>query len=112
MNQANETAGADYVAKTIPASSRRDGWDCNLVSRNGDVAIYVLTKGPAMSWEVCCVKWHAAYSIAGRDFPAGEGLPSVGDWGRLGWTCLTRERATAKARELAGYRYKREGERA
>ena len=78
--------------KTIPTEFHRSGYDCRLIERRKNFALYELTHratGKVISWEVMRVqRFKRAVIIPGgvsRD-EGDEFLPSTEKWGSEGWT--------------------------
>jgi hypothetical protein len=87
--------------KILPTTFRSDGFDFELVKRDGDIALFRKTK-PGFgfeSFEVALIQRHDTLEIKGKLIPAGEHLPRSEQWGIKGWTYsdrLSAERLPSK----------------
>jgi hypothetical protein len=73
--------------KKLPAVFRSDGFDFELLKRDGDIALFRKTK-PGFSFEtfeVVVVQHHKERMIAGKSIEDGEAMPSSEQWGSKGW---------------------------
>lgn len=81
----------------MPKTFTKNGFDFQLLHRQGNVAMLRKSKQGMTrlieSWEVVNIQKHDAWVCQGKDIPAKELLPSDEQWGREGWTYLTREEA-------------------
>ena len=70
------------------------------IYREGVYAIYETTslnnRFP-VHWEVIEIEKHKAFQFLGKPYvPEGEQYPHPNDWGKMGYTCLTRQDAYAR----------------
>lgn len=88
------------MKKEIPTSFRKDGFDISLLERQGDVALYVKTRGLYKGYEVMIVRTHnkdyEPFNIKAGD----EYLPCTNDWGTFGFTYADEAGARKKIKEL------------
>lgn len=77
----------------------KNGFHHEQIKRDGDVALFAMTKNGSTHFEVIRVVTHGEYTIAGVTFPAGESYPSSEQWGSRGWTY--RDRGCAEVRFAA-----------
>ena len=88
--------------KTRPKAFRSGGFSFKLLKRYGDIALLRKTK-PGLgfeSFEVVIIQRHQSFEIKGKLIPAGEHLPSSGQWGVKGWTYSDRLSADRKFNQL------------
>lgn len=75
-----------------------------LLTREKDIAIFhrdhVEVGHP--HFEVVRIRCHKEFVLMGKTYPPTEYYPSSYDWGRLGYTCQTRERAFARMTQMLG----------
>ena len=101
--------------KPLSDTFRKNGFNYVRIMREGNIALYAqrLKDGPiekdakCLAYEVFKVKQNPDYIMAGTLIPAHESAPGNEEFGRLGWSFNTLERAKAKfnemvAREKAG----------
>lgn len=86
--------------KPLPTNFTRDGYDYEQLKREDNVAIYRRTKKSVIEFEVFRVQKHDGRIIAGQVIAPAEFMPSSAQWGRLGFTCVTPERAHARFEQL------------
>jgi hypothetical protein len=72
----------------IPEAFNKPGYCYRLLKRTPKVAIYEQRhrSGGLAAYEVIIVRNRAERRIGNEIIPAGEYLPSNGEWGRFGWT--------------------------
>ena len=89
--------------KTLPNTFSKNTFDYQLVSRDGDVAIYSQTMpetGKLIGYEVFEVLKKEAFSLNGYDYPAKEAVPSTTQWGQMAFTVFDLSRAKQRQAEL------------
>ena len=90
--------------KPLPTKFNRDGHDFELITREGDVAIYEqrLNGCPDSSqcFEVIRIRRRNGFEINGRMVEPAEVYPRTETWGADGWTLPSRDLAFAKLREI------------
>ena len=89
--------------KTLPNTFSKNTFDYQLVSRDGDVAIYSQTMpetGKLIGYEVFEVQKKEAFSLNGYDYPAKEAVPSANQWGQMAFTVFDLSRAKQRQAEL------------
>lgn len=88
------------MKKKIPTNFRKDGFDISLLERQGDVALYVKTRGIYRGYEVMVIRTHnkdyEPFNINAGD----EYLPCTNDWGTFGFTYADEAGARKKMKEL------------
>lgn len=81
----------------LPKTFTKNGFDFEVLHRQGDVAMVRKSKQGATrlieSWEVVKIQRHEAWECQGNHVPAKELMPSDEQWGKAGWTYLSREEA-------------------
>lgn len=96
--------------KPLATTFRKDGFDWSLVERQGDIAIYRQAKPGVERFNTFHVQSHNGREIGGKVFEPAEFMPSAEQWGRLGWTHYTLEKAQEKmAEELEALASRKEG---
>ncbi len=88
--------------KILPLEFVKRGFLHKQLKRHKNVALYSRQKGSFLHYEVIKVQKHEAYFMMGVEIPAAENFPSCDQWGELGWTMLTLEKAEEKFREISG----------
>ena len=86
----------------FPATFRSDGFDFELLKRDGDIALFRKTK-PGLgfeSFEVVVIQRHETFEIEGKLIPASEHLPRSEQWGIKGWTYSDRLSADRRFNQL------------
>jgi len=69
--------------KTIPTQFTKYREQFNLIERCGNIAIYHRARpGGTPGYEVMRVRHREEREFNSRTIPAGEYLPSIGDWSR------------------------------
>lgn len=87
--------------KKLETTYRQDGFDHDIVCRNGNIAIINKSKdGKARGFEVIKIQSHNGFVIAGKTIPASEHPPRSEDWGHEGWTYTTLADAELKFKAL------------
>ena len=74
--------------KPIKIQFRRDGIDFRQIRREGNAAVYELSK-PIWStcrYETVVILHHSPRRIGEVEIGASEGYPCTNQWGRLGWS--------------------------
>lgn len=87
----------------LPAHFKSDGFDLDLVERDGDYAIYKQSspRGRLISYEAVRIRHRPSRKMPnGNISPAVEAYPSPRDWGKTTWSCATLERARKRLLEL------------
>jgi hypothetical protein len=80
--------------RKLKARFSKRGYEYRLVKRSDEVAMYEQWADERLhAYEVFRVQVNDARVIAGRAVSAGESSPGDEQWGKKGWTCLTRESA-------------------
>ena len=82
--------------RTLPTEFSSDHFQFHQIAREGDIALFRKTKGRIETFEVVVVQ-HSPE----RDTPWGhaqesERMPSNEQWGALGWSLQSKERAWEK----------------
>jgi hypothetical protein len=74
--------------RSLPEVFTKPGYCYRLLKRTPKVAIYEQRhrSGGLAAYEVIIVRNRAERRIGNEIIPAGEYLPSDGEWGRFGWT--------------------------
>ena len=88
--------------KILPTTFRSDGFDFELLKRDGDIALFRKTK-PRLrfeSLEVVVIQRHETFEIEGKLIPASEHLPRSEQWGSAGWSYRDRPSAERKFNQL------------
>jgi hypothetical protein len=72
------------------------------VARDGNIAIYKkeTLEGSDAGYEVIKIRSHNGMSINNKYYPPAEIYPGSAQWGIMGWTYTTKERALNKMDEL------------
>jgi hypothetical protein len=90
--------------KTIQNEFRSGGFNVTVLKRHGDVVMLSKTRP---SWdptvdhlEVCLVRRHSGFTVAGHNIPPGEYLPANEEWGDKGWSFNRRADAEHKYADL------------
>lgn len=81
--------------KTLPTTIKKYGFTHTQIAREGMFAVYEKTK-PTMtnpSYEVIRITVAKPCHRFGTDYPEREMYPCDSDWGKLGWTETSKERA-------------------
>ena len=88
--------------RTLPTQFRSDGFDFEQLAREGDIALFRKTKPEILTetFEVVVIQHYEERTIAENLIEASEAMPPTSQWGKLGWSLQTRERAWEKFREL------------
>lgn len=93
---------------TLPIHHTKHGWRYKLVERNDCAAIYsqsmhpdLPANGKASAYEVVILRLQAPRHTGKFNYDGGETLPTDEQWGQLGWTCHTLERAREKLAEVS-----------
>ena len=89
--------------KQLASNYSKNGYDFNLVSRNGDVAIYSQhdkETGQLLYYEVFIVQKNKERTIAGNIIPASESSPANEQWGSEGYTMTDLTSARSKEQIL------------
>lgn len=85
--------------QTLPDNYRKNGYEFNLIERNGDVAIYEQIEPITqrrVAYEVFEVMKYPERVIAGQTVIAREGTPSNEMWGQFGFTIWSLDDARQK----------------
>jgi len=92
------------VPKEFTGRGDSKGCEFKMVDRSGDIAIYSRTNDAGVvSYEVVVIKTSKKDWIMDGKLvaPAGkESYPTSSNWGTLGWTFMTIEKAREKFKEL------------
>lgn len=86
--------------KQLSNNYRKNGYEFNIVQRNGDVAIYSQHSqetGQIIYYETFIVQKNKERTIAGKLIPSSESSPSNEQWGSEGYTTTNLESALLKA---------------
>jgi hypothetical protein len=87
--------------KPLAESFKKNGFNHELIIREGDVAIYERSKnGKNFHYEVIIIKRHNGYMLAGILIEPAEIYPSSSLWGANGFTYNTLEEAENKFNSL------------
>lgn len=88
--------------KPLPTQFRKDGFDHEVIRREGMVALIKKTKTGYSSFEVIRIQSHDGYEMMGVVVPPAEHMPRSEDWGTHGFTFPgdSRVKADAKFMEL------------
>ncbi len=87
----------------LPVQYVKNTFRYDLISRDGDVAIYSQTMpetGKLIGYEVFEVQKKEAFSLNGYDYPAKEAVPSANQWGQMAFTVSDLSRAKVRQAEL------------
>lgn len=100
-----EASEVSFQSKILPHFFRLGKYCYTQELRFGDVAMYYQCKedGSADAWEVIKIQKHSEESTipSGKIVTEGaEFYPKTKDWGKLGWTFTSREKARRKVSEL------------
>ena len=82
--------------KRLPVTFSKYGYTLELVQRGQNKAIYSQSIGTRqIAYEILKIRVHPAHynDFCRRNEPEAEIYPSSEQWGRMGWTCITWERA-------------------
>ena len=79
--------------KPLETTYTRRGFTHRQIHREGDLAIFEQSKPGITRWEVFEVQRNPGRVIAGVATAASESPPGDAQWGRPGFTCVTREDA-------------------
>ena len=91
----SQSASKEY--RPLKERFNRRGFDYRLVKRSEEVAMYEQWADDRLhAWEVFRVQRNDARTIGGKTVAASESPPSDEQWGRKGWTLLSREAAEAR----------------
>lgn len=86
----------------IPDTYSKNGYDFELVTRVGRVALYAQKRsGVLVAYEVCLIRSRDARMCFGKPVEAMEYLPSNEDWGVYGKTYSLSGRSDMAARRAA-----------
>jgi hypothetical protein len=86
----------------IPTEFQHHGFVFRQIYRQGNVAVFEQAKnGKVHAWEVVRIRVSPACTILGKDYPKRELYPKSEHWGENAYTCLSRERAIARATRMA-----------
>ena len=90
--------------KPLPTRFRRDGFNYQLIAREGDAAIYEQRWtgccNPSVSYEVVRIRRREGFRIDGRFVEPAEVYPNSDAWGVDGFTLTDKDAAFAKLREV------------
>ncbi len=87
--------------KSLDPKQRKNGFDYNLVIREGNVAIYRQVYSENLDYfEIFKVKIRPATIFKGKHFPKREVFPSDSFFGETAWSCRTLEKAMERFRGL------------
>jgi hypothetical protein len=79
---------------------KHGGFAFRQIAREGQVALFEKSKGRYVGWQVVIVQqWPERTWPDGTVSPPREAMPKDEQWGSLGWTCQTLERAWERFRE-------------
>ena len=81
---------------------KRNGYEFQIVQRNGDVCRAVGRKGKIETHEVFIVQHNPERVMGGKNISASESPPGNEQWGRKGWTYTGENQAIEKFAELVG----------
>ena len=97
--------------KKLPVNISNAGFTFTQLKREGRVCIYeqVPDGGEFKAYEVIIIKYRKERQLYGKVLPAQEAYPSDSDWGTLGWTFMTWDKAEIKFNELV-IRYNNQNE--
>jgi hypothetical protein len=72
------------------------------IARDGNIAVYrkETLVGGDCGYEVIKIRSHNGMSINNNYYPPAEIYPGSGQWGIMGWTCSTKDKALSKMGEL------------
>ena len=84
------------IEKTI----KKYGGILNLINRKNDVAMYVRVEGTKTTYEVVVIQKKKESEVFGKVYEARESLPVSSQWGNLGWTYVSEDRAKDKFADL------------
>ena len=87
--------------KPIKKTFSKDGFKFTQLKREGRVCIYsqVPDGGEFRAFEVIIIKYRKERQINGKVLPAQEAYPSDSDWGKMGWTFISLEKAEQRFTE-------------
>lgn len=87
---------------SLPKTVKKRGFTYNLVTRQGDVALYEQRLNQTLvGYEVILVQKHTEdRTIGGVTYPPSEVYPSDNTWGAKGFSFYTLPRAQAKFRQI------------
>lgn len=80
----------------LKTTFRSDGFDFKQIAREGRIAVYEQSKGSFWAWEVIIIGKRPPRVLNGVALGASERYPASEQWGSMGWTCMSRERAFEK----------------
>jgi hypothetical protein len=88
--------------KKIPTTYNKDGFNHELLEREGNVAIYEQRKSTHSSgyYEVVVIRKRKADNDFAGTKAGDEYLPCTNEWGIYGWTYLTLEKAREKMSKI------------
>lgn len=96
--------------KPLPEEFDKKGFHYRRLWREGEVAIYEQSKGPAITFETIVVREQNATTLeldgVKVDLEHREIYPSSEQWGTYGWTTLDAFAAMRKARQVIEERSK------
>lgn len=79
--------------KKIDDSYVHDGYQCQLVRREGKFALFKCTKGRGCDYELLVIRTYKKDNSFTNTFAGDEYRPSTSEWGRYGWSYPTLEKA-------------------
>jgi hypothetical protein len=87
--------------KTLATAFSRDGFEFEVIERNGPIAIFRKSKPTYHHYEVVIIQCEQERTFPnGLTTPAHERMPGNEEWGWHGWTCSDFDRAIAKFNSL------------
>lgn len=90
--------------KPLKTEFRKFGFDYKQIKREGDVILFSQSKmGTITSYEVGVIDRCEAFERWGRMNEATEMYPASCNWGKLGFTCGSLERAEEKFRNMVEF---------
>jgi hypothetical protein len=99
--EARQLKSSDDVHE-LPKEFDRDGFSYRQIfATHPNLYIYEKRRGGYRGHEVVKARRLGGRVLNGRHFRAGWYYPSSAQWGVLGWTCQTLERALEKVREFS-----------
>ena len=88
--------------RTIPQNYKKDGFNFELIERNGNVAIYKQSKPDYVSvnYETVIIRKRKTDNDFVGTKAGDEYLPSTSEWGMYGWSYRTLEQAREKMSKI------------
>ena len=107
MSTTTTPSSPSTTPRPLGTTYSKNGYHYKQVIRDGDIAIFRQQSRSGvgcLAYEVIRIRVKPEIEIMGKVTPEREVAPANEEWGLMGWTYPTLERAKAKMRELTDKR--------